>query len=47
MTLWNYLQKLEQELRQRLFSWRGLGLLGTSMLVVLVVLQIIYPFGLD
>jgi hypothetical protein len=45
MQLWNYLTKLEQNLRKTLFSWQGLGVLATSTLIVLVVLQLMYPFG--
>jgi hypothetical protein len=47
MMLWNQLKQLEKDLRQTLFSWQGLGILGTSTLVVLVVLQILYPLGLN
>jgi hypothetical protein len=47
MMLWNQLKQLEKDLRQTLFSWQGLGILGTSTLVVLVVLQILYPMGLN
>jgi hypothetical protein len=47
MTFWTYLIKLEQDLRKTLFSWHGLGLLGTSILVVLVVLQLMYPLGIN
>jgi hypothetical protein len=47
MMLWNHLKQLEKDLRQTLFSWQGLGILGTSTLVVLVVLQILYPMGLN
>jgi hypothetical protein len=47
MMLWNYFKQLEKDLRQTLFSWQGLGIIGTSTLVVLVVLQLIYPLGLD
>jgi hypothetical protein len=47
MTLWNHLKQLEKELRQTLFSWQGLGILSASMLVVLVVLQLVYPMGLN
>jgi hypothetical protein len=47
MQLWNYLTKLEQDLRKTLFSWRGLGLLATSTLIALVVLELMYPLGLN
>jgi hypothetical protein len=47
MNVWTYFVKLEQDLRKTLFSWRGLGLLATSTLIVLVVLQLMYPFGIN
>ena len=47
MTLLTYLKQLEKDLRQTLFSLRGLGVLGASTLAVLVVLQLVYPMGLN
>lgn len=47
MQLLNYLVKLEQDLRKTLFSWKGLSVLATSTLIVLVVLQLMYPLGIN